>query len=328
MFRADTHRRRLSLARPSGWKILTIFDVSAVTIAIALAATLVGRSSALFSAAFALFAVAFLWTEGKRQVQLQRPAGIVFAESCLLLGIYGIFTMRNSGESCLKLAPVIVGAMLLGLLVPAFLKGHEEHRILRQLSMQGEFVQQECVNPTPECPFPDQWKMFDAQSAELEVLDFLKALVITIKPSLILETGTFIGHSSIRMAEGLRQNGFGKLVTVEYDPAVYARACSNIQTSGLAGWIDAHCASSLEIDPPETIDLLYSDSDLKIRESEVRRFLPQIKTGGLILIHDASSSFQLVREAALQMEREGLLSVLLLPTPRGLVMAQKLEGRR
>jgi hypothetical protein len=35
-----------------------------------------------------------------------------------------------------------------------------------------------------------------------------------------------------------------------------------------------------------------------------------------------------VREAALKMEQEGLISVVLLPTPRGLVIAQKREGRR
>jgi len=35
-----------------------------------------------------------------------------------------------------------------------------------------------------------------------------------------------------------------------------------------------------------------------------------------------------VREAALRMEGEGLLSVVMLPTPRGLVVAQKREGRK
>ena len=71
-----------------------------------------------------------------------------------------------------------------------------------------------------------------------------------------------------------------------------------------------------------TIDLLFSDSDPGLRETEVRRFLPQMAPWGLVVIHDASSHQKTVREAALQLEREGLLSVLLLPTPRGLVLAQ------
>jgi hypothetical protein len=48
---------------------------------------------------------------------------------------------------------------------------------------------------------------------------------------------------------------------------------------------------------------------------------------GLILMHDASSAMKTVREGALKLEAEGLISVLLLPTPRGLVVAQKREGR-
>ena len=47
-----------------------------------------------------------------------------------------------------------------------------------------------------------------------------------------------------------------------------------------------------------------------------------------ILMHDASSHLRQVREAALKMERDGLISVVLLPTPRGLVVAQKREGRK
>jgi hypothetical protein len=67
---------------------------------------------------------------------------------------------------------------------------------------------------------------------------------------------------------------------------------------------------------------------MAIREQEIRRYLPQINPFGLILMHDASSHLKVVREAALKLEREGLISVLLLPTPRGLVVAQKREGRK
>ena len=76
-----------------------------------------------------------------------------------------------------------------------------------------------------------------------------------------------------------------------------------------------------------TIDLLFSDSDVAIREAEVKRFLPQMTSNGVILMHDASSHMEVVRAAALKMEAEGLISVVLLPTPRGLVVAQPRRGR-
>ena len=44
-------------------------------------------------------------------------------------------------------------------------------------------------------------------------------------------------------------------------------------------------------------------------------------------MHDASSHQKIVREAAFSLEREGLVSCIFLPTPRGLVIAQKRAGR-
>jgi hypothetical protein len=60
----------------------------------------------------------------------------------------------------------------------------------------------------------------------------------------------------------------------------------------------------------------------------VRRYLPQIRPTGVILMHDASSHMKVVRDAALKLESEGLISAVLLPTPRGLVLAQKRNGRK
>ena len=52
-----------------------------------------------------------------------------------------------------------------------------------------------------------------------------------------------------------------------------------------------------------------------------------ISPHGVILMHDASSHLKTVRDAALRLEREGLISAILLPTPRGLVLAQRVNGR-
>jgi predicted O-methyltransferase YrrM len=126
----------------------------------------------------------------------------------------------------------------------------------------------------------------------------------------------------------LKQNGFGRIITCEYDAKVFAAAKERFAKSGLSEWIDARNESSLEMKVAGRIDLLFCDSDAPIRGQEVRHFLPQVNPYGLILMHDASSAMKIVREAALQLEQEGLISVVLLPTPRGLVVAQKREGRR
>lgn len=181
--------------------------------------------------------------------------------------------------------------------------------------------------PTPECPHPERWHMFDSMTAEAEVLEFLRTLVTTIKPELVVETGSFLGVSTLWIAEGLKSNGFGKIISCEFDPVVYAKAQEKIAASGLSEWIELRNESSLEMQIDGTIDLFFSDSDMPIREAEVKRFLPQIRSTGIILMHDASSHLKVVRDAAFKMESEGLLSCIFLPTPRGLVVAQKRSGR-
>ena len=181
--------------------------------------------------------------------------------------------------------------------------------------------------PTPECPHPERWHMFDSMTAEAEVLEFLRTLITTIKPTLVVETGSFLGVSTLWIAEGLKANGFGKIISCEFDPVVFAKAKEKIAASGLSEWIELRNESSLEMHIDGTIDLFFSDSDMPIREAEVKRFLPQIRPTGLILLHDASSHLKTVRDAAFKMESEGLLSCIFLPTPRGLVVAQKREGR-
>ena len=169
--------------------------------------------------------------------------------------------------------------------------------------------------------------MYDSMTAEAEVLQFLRTLVTTVKPDRVVETGSFLGVSTLWLAEGLKQNGLGKIVSCEYDPVVFRKAKERIAASGLEEWIDLRNESSLEMQVDGMIDIFFSDSDMPIREQEIKRFLPQIKPHGISLMHDASSHLKVVREAALRMEAEGLISVVLLPTPRGLVIAQKRAGR-
>jgi len=343
-WRADARRRRLNLGHFSARYFLFFLDVACVSIYVGVATALLVLSPhsfqtetfftpATLGAVACVLSLLFLWSEGKHQVQLQRPAGIVFAEGAILLGMYQTVAAIafHSAFSMTLVAtivfPIIAGAVILGCILPPFLKGHEEHRILDSISLVGEAAQPEYVAATAECPHPENWHMLDAQSAEAEVLDFLKSFIVTVKPDVVLETGTFIGHSAMKMAEGMKANGFGKIITIEYDPIVFAKAKQNIDASGLGNWIEYRNASSLDTVVEETIDILFSDSDLNIRESEIRRFLPQIRTRGLVLVHDASSSFKVVRDALLRLEQEGLLSVVLLSTPRGLVIAQKRQGR-
>ena len=280
---------------------------------------------------------AFLWHLGTKALRGPKAKGEIFCNYLILTGIArfliefirinprSFFGLSNAQAA--SLVSIAVGAVLLWRLKSQFHALKKEHRIVEHIAGRGDVLQPEYHRPTPECPHPERWHMYDSMTAEVEVLDFLKSIVTTLKPELVVETGTFSGLSTLRIAEGLKANAFGRVITCEYDAKVFAAAKERFAASGLAEWIDARNESSLEMNVGGRIDLLFCDSDLPIREQEVRKFLPQMNPHGLILMHDASSSTQTVRAGALRLEAEGLLSVLLLPTPRGLVVAQKKEGR-
>ena len=281
---------------------------------------------------------AFLWHMGTKSLRGPKARGEIFCNYLILTGLArfliefirinprSFFGMSNAQAA--SLLSILVGAVLLWRIKSQFRALKKEHRIVEHIAARGDVLQPEYHKPTPECPHPERWHMYDSMTAEVEVLDFLKVLVTTIKPELVVETGTFSGLSTLRIAEGLKANGFGRVITCEYDPKVFAAAKERFAKSGLGEWIEARNESSLQMRVDGRIDLLFCDSDAPIRGQEVRHFLPQVNPYGLILMHDASSTMKTVREAALQLEQEGLISVVLLPTPRGLVVAQKREGRK
>jgi prolipoprotein diacylglyceryl transferase len=280
---------------------------------------------------------AFLWHMGTKAIRGPKAKGEIFCNYLILTGVarFLVEIIRINPRSFLGMSnaqvasvlSILAGAVLLWRIKSQFHTLKKEHRTVEHILSHGDVLQPEYHRPTRECPHPERWHMYDSMSAEVEVLDFLKSIVNTIKPELVVETGTFSGLSTLRIAEGLKQNGVGRVTTCEWDKKVFEAAKKRFAESGLGKWIDARNESSLEMKVPGQIDMLFCDSDPELREKEVRHFLPQMNPYGVILIHDASSHMKSVREGALRLEAEGLLSVLLLPTPRGLVLAQKREGR-
>src|SRR5579864_7648067 len=182
--RFDLRRRKLSLSQARGWTLPSILDVVCVNSIFGLAAVLLLASPRIEPASGGLLTPAtfgliccvasllFLWAEGRRQVQLQRPAGIVAGECGILFGLSSLLVIwlfpqavaTSSSHSHMSvlwsaLLPIVAGAILLALVVPPFMKGREEHRILNRIAAQGEFLQPEWADSTPECPFPGKWSM-------------------------------------------------------------------------------------------------------------------------------------------------------------------------
>ncbi|HTQ53578.1 MAG TPA: class I SAM-dependent methyltransferase [Bryobacteraceae bacterium] len=343
----DLHRRRLAFSRLFRLSRFAMLDLMppalAIGLAVALGVTLYPevadqgvvhvRSPMAIAMVLCLAVFPAFWTEGRKGIQFQRPAGLLTGEGLIFMGAATILAglVGNAAGSravWFALPSLAAGGALIVAVVPPFLKKYEGLRILERIAVEDQFSQPEYTPPTSECPHPELWRMLDSQTTEVEVLDFLKTLVTTIKPKVVVETGTFLGHGTVKLAEGVKENGFGKVITIEFDPAIRAKALERFQASGLGAWIESRLESSLETNIEGTIDLLYSDSHLANREAEIRRLLPQLDPRGILVVHDASSHFKIVREAALRLEQEGLISAVLLSTPRGVVVAQRRENRK
>jgi hypothetical protein len=172
------------------------------------------------------------------------------------------------------------------------------------------------------------WSMFDVYTAEIEVLDFLYALVRLTKPERVLETGTWPGRSAIAIASALRDNGIGHLVTIELDGQTAETASRNIDDRGLMSFVTLHVVNSLVIDLSGIYEFALFDSDLPIRREEFIRFYDRLEPGAVAVFHDTADHHAGSADAVSDLMNMGMLEGIFLPTPRGLSVGRVVKPCR
>lgn len=159
------------------------------------------------------------------------------------------------------------------------------------------------------------YQMFNDGGVEVEVGEFLYGLVRMFKPKRILETGTHMGISSSYIAMALRDNQmfggqmpdldplsgrFGStigrgvhadsdFVTLEISEsniAISKKLWSTVLGGCLTSYINSVRCESLNYHPTGEFDMLFLDSEPQLRFDEFVKFWPQVRPGGIILIHD------------------------------------------
>lgn len=192
----------------------------------------------------------------------------------------------------------------------------------------------ETCPPSPECPDPSLWRAIDNFSSEVEVLALLFALTAAVKPVVAVESGTWHGHGSRAIAAGLRVSGRGHLWTVERDATVAARTRAALADDGYADLVTvAHgddvavVAGKAIAAAGELVELYYCDSDDLFngaRAREIRRMLPLMAQRGIVVAHDVTPAlFAAHRRDVQALADEGLVDVVMLPTPRGLAILRR-----
>jgi caffeoyl-CoA O-methyltransferase len=103
----------------------------------------------------------------------------------------------------------------------------------------------------------------------------------------VVEIGTSSGYSTIWLALAVRSTG-GRVFTHEIDPKMIEIASANFKKAGVDDLItmiegDAHETVKQHKEP---IDLVFFDADKKGYVDYLRKLLPVVRPGGLILGHD------------------------------------------
>lgn len=111
----------------------------------------------------------------------------------------------------------------------------------------------------------------------------LSMISVMVRPSVILEIGTYTGYSALCMCEGLKEGG--KIITIDINEELESRVRKYFEKSGCNDRIDFRIGNALEIIPRLTVkfDLVFIDAD---KENYSRYFdlvINNVNLGGYIL---------------------------------------------
>ncbi len=141
-------------------------------------------------------------------------------------------------------------------------------------------------------------------SVNVDVANAYYSLTRMLRPNLVVEIGCFIGFSSLHIAQALKDQGFGKQISIDaFDWDVDAGCgMENRQIvaeryrikSGLEDILTYIKGYSTVVYPDvlpqirEKIDLLFIDGDHRVDGviADFNTYYPQVRRGGYIVLHD------------------------------------------
>jgi predicted O-methyltransferase YrrM len=132
----------------------------------------------------------------------------------------------------------------------------------------------------------------------------LYLLARSCRAASIVEFGTSFGISALHLAAALRDNGGGRLIGTEFEPAKIIQARANIAAAGLDDLVEIRAGDALESlarDLPETIDLVLFDGAKALYPRVLALLEPRLRPGALLVADNANDCpeyLALVRDPA------------------------------
>jgi caffeoyl-CoA O-methyltransferase len=122
-------------------------------------------------------------------------------------------------------------------------------------------------------------------------IKFLQFLIRLTKAHQVLEIGTYIGISAIKMAQAMPSSGY--LITIEKGKQFFELAKANIKNNPTECYISTNYGDALELvsdwqlNPFNQEDLIYLDADKPNYDKYLEPLLSILRPGGLLVIDDA-----------------------------------------
>lgn len=183
-----------------------------------------------------------------------------------------------------------------------------------ELKLESRFT-----DPRADCPSPERWHSDDADSTEWEVSELVGAFVKALRPDVVVETGSAWGQTAEQIGKALLGPPLtGWLHTLEPNPERVKE--SRVRCDMLP--VTVVETTSLEWEPVDNIGFAWFDSLHHLRVPEFRKFYPHMTRGAFVGFHDTGPHQGGLREEILQLEAEGLLLPVFLPSPRGVCFAE------
>ena len=160
-----------------------------------------------------------------------------------------------------------------------------------------------------------------------------------VRPSFVLDIGTYTGYSTLCLAEGLRDSG--KIITIDNNPALQKKTSEFFARSPWHQQIDFRLGEAAKIIPhiKHPLDLVFIDADKKNYSLYYDLVIDQITTGGCIVADNVLWSGNVLAEPAKRDEQtEALVAFsrkvhtdarvdnVLLPVRDGLMVVRKLPA--
>jgi predicted O-methyltransferase YrrM len=174
------------------------------------------------------------------------------------------------------------------------------------------------------CLHPEWWHSPDSEATETEVTEFIGALIRMIQPEFVIETGSWVGHTTLEISRALYMNGHGRGISVESDGTLAEEARRRLLNwMGENNTVQVLNINSMDYEPVENIDFAFFDSWQQGRHLEFNRFYDAgwLKSGAIVAFHDTAPHHQ-VRQFVLPLAEEGKITIIDFHTPRGIILGQ------